>query len=61
MALRRTVRAAWVAVAAAGVLAGCSSAPAASSAGDAARTQQGASGVTVFGEIDVGVARQRTR
>ncbi|MCL5740253.1 MAG: hypothetical protein ACYCXC_18105 [Acidovorax defluvii] len=57
----RTVRLALAAVATAGVLAGCSSVPAASSAGDAARSQQGASGITVFGDIDVGVTRQRTR
>lgn len=57
----RTVQLALAAVATAGVLAGCSSMPAASSAGDAARSQQGASGITVFGDIDVGVTRQRTR
>jgi len=57
----RTVRLALAAVATAGVLAGCSSVPAASSASDAARSQQDASGITVFGDIDVGVTRQRTR
>lgn len=49
------------AVAAAGVLAGCSGVPAASPSVDASRVQPEASGVTVYGDIDVGVTRQRTR
>lgn len=50
-----------VCLAAAGVLAGCGAAPMSSGSGDASSTQQGASGITVFGEIDAGVTRQRSR
>ncbi len=55
-----------VAVATAGALAGCSSTASSSGAGrssDPASQQQpqGASGVSVFGDIDVNVTRERTR
>lgn len=55
------VRLALATVAAVGVVAGCSGVPAAAPSGDASRTQPGASGITVFGDIDAGVTRQRTR
>jgi len=60
-AIRRTGRVALAVVAVAGVLTGGSGVPAASSSGDASRAQQGTSGVTVFGDIDVSVSRPRTR
>ena len=52
-----------VAVAVAAVLCGCSSTPGSARSSDPASPQssQGASGVTVFGDIDVGVTRERTR
>ena len=56
-------RTALVAVAVAAVLCGCSSTPGSARSSDPASPQptQGASGVTVFGDIDVGVTRERTR
>ena len=57
------------ALAVAGALGGCtstagsarSSDPAGQDAAAAGREVQGASGVTVFGDIDVGVTKERTR
>ena len=51
------------ALAVAGALGGCSSTAGSARSGDPARQQQpqGASGVTVFGDIDVGVTKERTR
>lgn len=59
---RRSWRTALVALAAAGVL-GSSSTTGSARSGDPASQQppQGASGVTVFGDIDVGVTKERTR
>lgn len=57
----RPALATLVCLAAAGVLAGCGGAPMSSGSGDASSTQQGARGITVFGEIDAGVTRQRSR
>ena len=56
-------RTALVAMAVAAVLGGCSSTPGSARSSDPANPQpsQGASGVTVFGDIDVGVTRERTR
>ena len=56
-------RSALVALAVAAVLGGCSSTPGSARSSDPASPQssQGASGVTVFGDIDVGVTRERTR
>lgn len=57
-------RTALVAVAVAAVLGGCSSStPGSARSSDPASPQpsQGASGVTVFGDIDVGATRERTR
>ena len=54
-------RTALVALAVAGALGGCSSTPGSARSSDPASPQQGASGVTVFGDIDVGVTRERTR
>jgi len=60
---RRSWRTALVALAAAGVLGGCSSTTGSARSSDPASQQppQGASGVTVFGDIDVGVTKERTR
>ncbi len=44
-----------------GALGGCSSTSGSARSSDPASPQQGASGVTVFGDIDVGVTRERTR
>lgn len=51
------------AVAVVGALGGCSSTSTSGSArsSDPASQQQGGSGVTVFGDIDVNVTRERTR
>jgi hypothetical protein len=51
------------ALAVAGALGGCSSTAGYARSGDPASQQQpqGASGVTVFGDIDVGVTKERTR
>lgn len=57
----RAALATLVALATAGVLAGCGSAPTSSGSGDASSTQQGTRGITVFGDIDAGVTRQRSR
>lgn len=54
-------RTALVALAVAGALGGCSSTSGSARSSDPASPQQGASGVTVFGDIDVGVTRERTR
>lgn len=56
-------RAVLVAVAVAGALSGCSCTPGAARSSDPAAQQprQGASGVTVFGDIDVNVTRERAR
>jgi hypothetical protein len=54
-------RAALVALAVVGVLGGCSGTPGSARSSDPASSPQGASGVTVFGDIDVGVARERKR
>lgn len=56
-------RTALVAVALAGALGGCSSTASSARSSDPASQQQpqGASGVTVFGDIDVGVTKERTR
>jgi len=54
-------RMAVVAFALVGALGGCSSTPGSARSSDPASPQQGASGVTVFGDIDVGVTRERTR
>lgn len=54
-------RGALVALAVVGALGGCSSTPGSARSSDPASPQQGASGVTVFGDIDVGVTRERTR
>lgn len=56
-------RTALVALAVAGALGGCSSTPGSARSSDPAsqQPQQGASGVTVFGDIDVGVTRGRAR
>ncbi|MCO4093758.1 MAG: hypothetical protein HEQ37_05790 [Acidovorax sp.] len=56
-----SLRTALVALAVAGALGGCSSTPGSARSSDPASPQQGASGVTVFGDIDVGVTRERTR
>ena len=55
--------AALAALAVAGALGGCSSTAGSARSGDPASQQQpqGASGVTVFGDIDVGVTKERTR
>jgi hypothetical protein len=55
------LRTALVALAVAGALGGCSSTSGSARSSDPASPQQGASGVTVFGDIDVGVTRERTR
>lgn len=51
------------ALAVAGALGGCSSTTGSARSSDPASQQQpqGASGVTVFGDIDVGVTKERTR
>ena len=51
------------ALAVAGALGGCSSTAGSARSSDSASQQQpqGASGVTVFGDIDVGVTKERTR
>lgn len=56
-------RTALVALAVAGALVGCSSTAGSARSSDPASQQQprGASGVTVFGDIDVSVTRERTR
>ncbi len=54
-------RTALVALAVVGVLGGCCSTSGSARSSDPASPQQGASGVTVFGNIDVGVTRERTR
>lgn len=56
-------RTALVALAVAGALGGCSSTAGSARSSDRASQQQpqGASGVTVFGDIDVNVTRERTR
>lgn len=56
-----SLRTALVALAVAGALGGCSSTSGSARSSDPASPQQGASGVTVFGDIDVGVTRERTR
>ena len=55
--------AALAALAVAGALGGCSSTAGSARSSDPASQQQpqGASGVTVFGDIDVGVTKERTR
>lgn len=54
--------AALMAMGVAVALAGCGSTPGFTSSGDpAAAPQQSGSGVTVFGDIDVNVTKQRTR
>ena len=58
----RAARVAVAVLATVGALGGCSSAPGSTArSSDPASPQQGASGVTVFGDIDVGVTRERTR
>ena len=58
----RVCRSALVALAVAAALGGCTTAGSARSSGPASQQQpQGASGVTVFGDIDVNVTRERTR
>jgi hypothetical protein len=54
---------ALVALAVAGALGGCTSTPGSARSSDPASPQQrqGASGITVFGDIDVGVTRERSR
>ena len=56
-------RAALVALAVAAALGGCSSTAGSASSSDPVSQQQpqGASGVTVFGDIDVNVTRERSR
>jgi hypothetical protein len=56
-------RAALAALAVSGALGGCSSTASSARSSDPASQQQpkGASGVTVFGDIDVGVTKERTR
>lgn len=54
-------RAALVALAVAGALGGCASTSGSARSSDPASPQRGASGVTVFGDIDVGVTRERSR
>ena len=54
-------RSALVALAVVGALGGCSATSGSARSSDPASQQQGASGVTVFGDIDVGVTRERTR
>lgn len=55
------LRTALVTLAVAGALGGCTSTPGSARSSDPASPQQGSSGVTVFGDIDVGVTRERTR
>ena len=43
----------------AGALGGCTSTPGSARSGDAAGAQQGTSGITVYGTIDMGVTRSR--
>ena len=50
-----------MALAVVGALGGCGSTPGPARSSDPASPQRGASGVTVFGDIDVGVTRERTR
>ncbi len=57
----RLWRTALVVLAVAGALGGCSSTSSSARSSDPASPQQGASGVTVFGDIDVGVTKERTR
>ena len=58
----RVCRSALVALAVAAALGGCTTAGFARSSDPASQQQpQGASGVTVFGDIDVNVTRERTR
>ncbi|PJI95570.1 hypothetical protein CLU85_0282 [Acidovorax sp. 69] len=58
----RCVLSALAALGVAGVLVGCGSTPGSARSSDpAAPTQPGGSGVTVFGDIDVNVTKQRTR
>ena len=54
-------RTALVALAVVGALGGCSSTAGSARSSDPASQQQGTSGVTVFGDIDAGVTRERTR
>jgi len=55
-------RTALVALAVAAALGGCTTAGSARSSDPSSQQQpQGASGVTVFGDIDVNVTRERTR
>lgn len=55
-------RTSLVALAVAAVLGGCTTTGSARSSDPASQQQpQGASGVTVFGDIDVNVTRERTR
>ena len=54
-------RVALVALAVVGALGGCGSTPGPARSSDPASPQRGASGVTVFGDIDVGVTRERSR
>nr|WP_288853149.1 hypothetical protein [uncultured Acidovorax sp.] len=57
-----TWRTALVALVIAGALGGCTTTGSARSSDPASQQQpQGASGVTVFGDIDVNVTRERTR
>lgn len=59
---RRLWRTALVALAVVGALGGCSSTAGSGRSSDPANQQpQGASGVTVFGDIDVNVTRERSR
>ena len=59
---RRLGRTALVALAVAAALGGCTTTGSARSSDPASQQQpQGASGVTVFGDIDVNVTRERTR
>lgn len=60
--MRSFWRAAVLALAVVGALGGCSSTSSGSArSSDPASQPQGASGVTVFGDIDVGVTKERTR
>lgn len=54
-------RTALVALAVAAALGGCTTTGSARSSDPASQQPQGASGVTVFGDIDVNVTRERTR
>ncbi|WP_440105717.1 hypothetical protein [Acidovorax sp. BL-A-41-H1] len=59
----RSWRIALALLALAGALGGCTSTPSSARSSDPASPQQrqGASGISVFGDIDVGVTRERSR